>query len=477
MVGDDGPFGKLFRDGKWVVASVNSNPQASDTRFRESVCFNDQLQVISMRLLLSILFPFVLISQLAAYQPMVYKSGYSDKLLFPSKAPDRIILNLTETPETAVAVTWRTDTTVDAGFVEVVEASPTPDYPAQSRRVDATMQKLTVMGNSEPEIEAHYFSAVMDGLEPGKKYTYRVGDGEWWSEWLQFNTTNMEGDGLSLLYFGDAQNDIKSMWSRVIREAFRSYPDIGFMLHAGDLVNLPNSDLEWGQWHEAGGFLHAMVPSMMTPGNHEYTRNPVSLSKQWRPGFSLPHNGVPGLEETCYYVDFPYAKVVSLDSQIMISSEKYLTEQEAWLEELLGKNEKKWVIVTMHHPVYSTAPNRDNQQIRDALKAIFDKYGVDLVLQGHDHAYGRGDTKNLSTGVTMRDGEVGPIYVVSVSGPKQYKNDNAQWMSVSGQDLQLFQYIKILDDTLIYKAFTADAELYDQFELRKSTGGTNRIIE
>ena len=75
---------------------------------------------------------------------------------------------------------------------------------------------------------------------------------------------------LSLVYFGDAQNDVKSMWSRVIREAYSTMPKVDFMLHAGDLINRHDRDVEWGDWFYAGGFIHAMVPSVMTPGNHEY---------------------------------------------------------------------------------------------------------------------------------------------------------------------------------------------------------------
>src|SRR6188474_812004 len=40
------------------------------------------------------------------------------QLLLPSSAPDRVILNLTENPQTSIAVHWRTATTMQSGFVE-----------------------------------------------------------------------------------------------------------------------------------------------------------------------------------------------------------------------------------------------------------------------------------------------------------------------------------------------------------------------
>ena len=63
----------------------------------------------------------------------------------------------------------------------------------------------------------------------------------------------------------------------------------------------------------------------------------------------------------------------------------------------------------------------DNPEIREALQPIFEYYGVDLVLQGHDHTYARSGLmthENVGTGVTARSPKAGTVYVVSVSGPK-----------------------------------------------------------
>ena len=38
---------------------------------------------------------------------------------------------------------------------------------------------------------------------------------------------------VSLIYFGDAQNDVKSMWSRVIRQAYGKFPEVDFLLACG----------------------------------------------------------------------------------------------------------------------------------------------------------------------------------------------------------------------------------------------------
>jgi hypothetical protein len=46
---------------------------------------------------------------------------------------------------------------------------------------------------------------------------------------------------------GDAQNDIKSRWSRLIRTAYAMAPQSAFVIHAGDLVSTGSRDDLWGE--------------------------------------------------------------------------------------------------------------------------------------------------------------------------------------------------------------------------------------
>ena len=52
---------------------------------------------------------------------------------------------------------------------------------------------------------------------------------------------------------------------------FWTRPMPTFLLYAGDLVNHANMDSEWHEWFEAGGWIHAKIPSIPSPGNHEYS--------------------------------------------------------------------------------------------------------------------------------------------------------------------------------------------------------------
>jgi hypothetical protein len=274
----------------------------------------------------------------------------------PSLLPDRVILTWSDDPATTQAVTWRTSPEAGRPLAEITEARPGPDLEKNAQRVAGNSQPLTTdLGT------AHYHSVQFDGLTPNTKYAYRVGDGTNWSEWFQFRTASDQPEPFSFIYFGDAQNDVRSMWSRVIREAFTDAPKARFLLHAGDLINRAEADAEWGEWFAAGHWLNAMIPSIAAPGNHEYTRDSDRrrrVSHHWRPQFAFPDHGPEGLEETCYTLVYQGVRIIVLDSN------QKLDQQAEWLEEILESNTCRWVICSFHHPVFSTGQNRDNPELR-----------------------------------------------------------------------------------------------------------------
>lgn len=394
----------------------------------------------------------------------------------PTAIPDRIILTFVGDPATTMAVTWRTDTTVEKAVAEIAVAESWRKFEDKARPFNAVTAPLTTdLG------EAHYHSATFTDLTPETKYVYRVGDGVNWSAWIQFTTASQQAKPFSFIYFGDAQNELKAHWSRVIRQAWSDMPKAHFLLHAGDLINSANRDQEWGEWFNAGGWVNAMVPNVVTPGNHEYGAQSKELknagikqlSRHWRPQFTLPENGPSGLEETAYWFDYQGVRIVSLNS-----NEK-LDVQTKWLDEVLSHNPNRWTVLTFHHPVFSTAKGRDNAKLRELWKPVIDKHRVDLVLTGHDHTYGRSGLidENLPLGVNRADPSSGTVYVVSVSGPKMYTLDESDWMRKWGEDVQLYQLLQVDGDRLRYEARTAVGELFDRFELRKNAMGWNRLVE
>ncbi|HVJ83763.1 MAG TPA: metallophosphoesterase family protein [Planctomycetia bacterium] len=391
----------------------------------------------------------------------------------PSPLPDRIVLTWSGDPATTQAVTWRTDVVINEAFAEIAVAGPDSSFKKDSRRVLAVTTPL----DSDLGL-AHYHSAEFANLVPDTTYVYRVGDGVNWSEWFQFTTAKDKPAPFSFIYFGDAQNDLKEHWSRVIRQAHRDAPKASFMLHAGDLINRANSDADWGEWFGAGGWLHGTLPSIPVTGNHEYfklqkTDKQAFLSRHWKPQFTLPAHGPAGLEETVYRVDYQGVRFLCLNS-----NERH-EEQTPWLEAQLKDNPCRWTIASFHHPMHSSARGRDNLKLRQLWQPLFDKYRVDLALTGHDHTYARSglmESDNVPTGAAAR-APGGTVYVVSVSGPKMYRLDREDFMRRAGEDVQLYQIISINGDKLEYEARTAVGVLYDGFTLTKKPGAANELVD
>jgi hypothetical protein len=391
----------------------------------------------------------------------------------PSGLPDRIILNPTADPSASVAVTWRTDTTIHLGFCEWQLSSGTKVNPDEVESLKATAQTTVYEFKGDPRIVANQYSCTLRGLLPGVSYVYRVGAGTCWSEWFEFKTMADSEEKFSFIYFGDPQIGLKSEWPRVIRKAYQQLPDCRFMLYAGDLINRAERDVEWDEWFKAGSYLYAMVPQIMTPGNHDY--NGLSLDSHWNKQFTLPSNGPAGLDGTCYFIDYPNLRLISFDSAAgsELRDEKgiLLQAQKSWLDSVLQTNTKKWVIVTTHLPFYSTKESRDNPQLRRNFQPLLEKYKVDLVLTGHDHSYGRGrasDNPDIKPTV---------VYVVSVGGPKQYPSGNKKWMEKNGSNMELFQTISIDGKSLSFKSYTADGSLFDEFRIDRKNNGAKRFVD
>ena len=375
----------------------------------------------------------------------------------PGAFPDRIILTWSGDPATSQSVTWRTDATVGKAFAEIAPVTAGPHFYKESVRTTAETTRLRLHRG-----QACYHAAVFTGLEPGALYAYRVGSDRGWSEWFHFRTAEGREHPFRFIYFGDAQNNVFAMWSRVIRAAYRQAPDARFMIHGGDLVSLGDSDLQWAGWFRAGAWINGMVPSIPAAGNHEYysrRRDERTLTRHWQAQFTLPENGVPGLEESNYYLDYDGVRIVVLDSN------RDLDPQTEWLRRVLSDRPQRWTIAVFHHPVYSAAKDRDNPELRALWKPVFDEYGVDLVLQGHDHTYARGT--GHQAGDPAATGIRGPVYIVSVSGPKMYELPEDRWMDRAAEEMQLFQVISVDHDALHYAAYTVDGALFDEFDIVK----------
>jgi 3',5'-cyclic AMP phosphodiesterase CpdA len=63
--------------------------------------------------------------------------------------------------------------------------------------------------------------------------------------------------------------------------------------------------------------------------------------------------------------------------------------QTRWLERALRKSRSVWQIAVFHQPAFSCSKHGTTEAVVRTWVPLFEKHGVDLVLNGHDHNYQR----------------------------------------------------------------------------------------
>src|SRR5690606_2186851 len=143
----------------------------------------------------------------------------------------------------------------------LVGGVPAADADVRTVKASASVKVNTTLGYAST-----YHTVEFTGLKPNTRYTYRVGDGTNWSPWTDFTTAAAGFEPFSFIYYGDAQNYLDSAVPRVFRQAFADRPKAKAIVNAGDLINSANSEQEWGQWYQAGGFIGSQINNISVPG-------------------------------------------------------------------------------------------------------------------------------------------------------------------------------------------------------------------
>ena len=129
-------------------------------------------------------------------------------------------------------------------------------------------------------------------------------------------------------------------------------------------------------------------------------------------------------------------------------------KQVKWLEDELAKDTSEWKICFFHHPPYSSAGKHgSDKQLREIVEPIFVKYGVNLVLTGHDHVYERIKPQK------------GIYYFVSGAGGKLRSGDinDRSALTEKGYDRDMhFMLFEVVDKQQIYfQAISRTGETID----------------
>jgi hypothetical protein len=137
-------------------------------------------------------------------------------------------------------------------------------------------------------------------------------------------------------------------------------------------------------------------------GNHEYAQAyyPGARADGWFDYFNGvgATDGPAGDRQHGYYsYDLGRWHVVSVNSECGVVSCAPGSGQYRWLEQDLRNHPNKCTLVTWHKPLYSAQyPGGPANPDTKPLWELAQRYGVDLVLNGHDHDYQRFDPQDAN---------------------------------------------------------------------------------
>jgi 3',5'-cyclic AMP phosphodiesterase CpdA len=128
-------------------------------------------------------------------------------------------------------------------------------------------------------------------------------------------------------------------------------------------------------------------------------------------------------------------------------------DQRAWLEGTLAAATERWRIVVVHHPPYSAGYQGSSEAVRAAFVPLFEQYGVQLVISGHDHDYQRSVPID---GVT---------YVVTggAAGTRRTGEDDFTAVSFSWHH---FVELGVFPDRIVVRAVNQDERVADEATIR-----------
>ncbi len=302
--------------------------------------------------------------------------------------PEQITISYFDSDCTKIGVIWHTAKKTFTPAVQVVLGE-----------TDNFKNARTVYGITNIGMGDNNSRAVIDGLEFGKTYSYRVGDASgYWSAPASFTVREESPDSFTFLCFTDSQSkdsDSGSFFRDAWKCALASHPGAQLALHSGDIVEGVGMQ-DWRSMLDTSADYLRRIPTMVISGNHETSYAGSSGYKMQYNHFCTDMPEQSSYESGYFYsFDFGNVHFVMLNTNKQGTSDDSLSnEQITWLTRDLEENTAKWTVVLMHHPMYSTGSgNTDRWEdpmagaMRAQLSPLFAEHGVDLVLAGHDHVY------------------------------------------------------------------------------------------
>ncbi|MET7916307.1 metallophosphoesterase family protein [Streptomyces avermitilis] len=346
-------------------------------------------------------------------------------------------------PRTEMTVSWQVPVAVKRPYIRI-GARPWD----LSRKIEAEVRALhTPAGvGASGDHTQYYLHARLTHLRPGRTYYYGVGhDGfdpaapHLAGTLGTFTTAPAHSEPFTFTAFGDEGVGYHGL----ANDALLLGQNPAFHLHAGDIAYADPAGAGktgdtgfdsriWDQFLAQTESVAKSVPWMVSYGNHDmeawYSPNGYGGEEaRWQ----LPENGpdkanLPGV----YSFVHGNTAIISLDANdvsfeipanLGISGGTQTKWLEAQLKKYRAAKSIDFIVVFFHHCAYCTSTAHSSEGgVRQEWVPLFEKYTVDLVINGHNHQYERTDvikgnevTKKLPIGGTAYPETEGVVYVTA----------------------------------------------------------------
>jgi hypothetical protein len=368
-----------------------------------------------------------------------------------------------ETTPTSVVVAWATDA---AGASEV-------RYSA-----DASYSHAAAASSFSRD-GVYWHAATLTGLTADTTYHYRVYTGGVnltpWSD-VTFRTAPA-ADATQVVFAGLGDSRPGSATSSPSQEAQdvaaqMAQHSFSFALDTGDIVYnggiCSGNKSGWKQYRRQYFPLYEdsikQTPFYTAFGNHERYGGNCGY-QSYTDVYYLPENAPSGNEERYYSFDWGNVHVVVLNTEQSFSTG---SAQYNWLQSDLQNTDRRWIVAAFHRPPYSSGPHGSNSDVRQYLVPLFEQYGVDVTLNGHDHIYERTCPIKNNACTTIDNG--GVVYFVTGGAGAGSYTPNTDWFTAKASSKHHFMLLSVDDCTLDIQAIDEQGTIFDTYEIDKCLG-------